>query len=206
MTVRSPHRRLVERRSSRSGVFRQIVRGYCRGVNLEDQPGAFRPGGHPVRMVRSLAAALACVAVAALGHNSAGGHLAAPAILAVFAGGAAITWLLSARRLLPAQIVGLLVLCQVGVHLCASDAGMTMNFAMVASHLAATVVSALLLARGEKFVWLLADRLGIRVAPMVTLACAVPTARPLLPVVAPRSRHDVMLAHSRALRGPPSGD
>lgn len=187
-------------------VRRADVRRYPFGVNPVDMPGAFSPAGHPVRLLRSIAAALACVSVAAMGHNFAGGHLAATAIVAVFIGGAVITWLLSARRLYPTQILGLLVLCQVGVHLCASDTAMTMDATMVVGHVAATVVSAAVLTRGERFVWLVAERLGIRVAPILAVAGIVPSVRPLIPVVAPRSRRDVMLAHSRALRGPPSED
>ena len=166
---------------------------------------ALRPAAGSVRLVRSTAAALACVATAAIGHASAGGTIAASAVLVTFAGAAAIAWLLSARRVTPGQLVGLLILCQVIVHLGCSTGEMRMSGAMVAGHVAATVVSALALARGEAFVWQLAERLGLRVMPQHLHVASVPSWRPLSPVVATRSLHDVRLAHSRAERGPPSG-
>ena len=174
-------------------------------MNLPDRAGALSPAGRPMRLVRSVAAALACVLTAALGHHTAGGQLSAPAVLAVFAGGTAITWLVSSRQVTMGQILGLLVLCQVSVHWAGSDTAMTMDAQMLASHVAATLISALALSRGERFVWGLAERLGLRAMPILRTAMVVPSLRPLVPVVAPRSRHDVLLAHSRSLRGPPSG-
>ncbi len=166
---------------------------------------ALRPAAGPIRLVRSAAAALACVAVAATGHATAGGTLGAVAVLATFVGAAAVAWLLSARRVTPGQIVGLLILCQVCVHLGGSTDEMRMSAAMIAAHVAATAISALALARGEAFVWQLAERLGLRVHAHGLDVAAIPTWRPLAPVVAPRSLHDVRLAYSRAERGPPSG-
>lgn len=174
-------------------------------VNPIDHAGAFRPAGRIMRMTRSIAAALACVAVAAIGHASAGGHLSGVAVLAVFAAGATITWMLSTRQVTTSQILGLLVLCQVGVHFGMTDTAMTMDAQMIAGHIAATAISAALLARGERFVWHIAERLGLRAAPILHTVTAVPSLRPLVPVLAPRSLHDVLLAHSRSLRGPPVG-
>ena len=166
---------------------------------------ALRPASGPVRLVRSTAAALACVATAATGHATAGGTLGATSVLATFAGAAAVAWLLSARRVTPGQMVGLLVLCQVVVHLGGSTGEMQMSLTMIVAHVAATAVSALALARGEAFVWHLAERLGLHVAPHDVVVAAIPSWRPLPPVVATRALHDVRLAHSRAERGPPSG-
>ncbi|VXB87696.1 hypothetical protein [Aeromicrobium sp. 9AM] len=166
---------------------------------------ALRPAAGPIRLVRSTAAALACVAAAATGHATAGGTLGAVAVLATFVGAAAVAWLLSARRVTPGQTVGLLILCQVCVHLGGSTGEMQMSVAMVAGHIAATAVSALALARGEAFVWQLAERLGLRVAAHELTIAPIPAWRPPAPVVAPRSLQDVRLAHSRAERGPPSG-
>jgi hypothetical protein len=101
--------------------------------------------------------------------------------------------------------VGLLVLCQVVVHLGGSTGEMQMSAAMVAGHVAATAVSALALACGEAFVWQLAERLGLRVAAHQFTVAPIPAWRPPAPVVTPRSLQDVRLAHSRAERGPPSG-
>jgi hypothetical protein len=155
--------------------------------------------------VRSTAAALACVAAAATGHAAAGGTIGAAGVVTAFGGAAAIAWLLSARRVTPGQMVGLLMLCQVVVHLGCSTGDMTMSVAMIAGHVAATAVSVLALARGEAFVWQLAERLGLRAAAPVVPAAPIPFWRPVTPVARTRSLRDVRLAHSRIERGPPSG-
>ncbi len=166
---------------------------------------ALRPAGAAVRLVRSTAAALACVATAATGHASAGGTIGHSAVIATFGGAAAIAWLLSARRVTPGQLIGLLVLCQVVVHLGCSTGEMQMSASMLLAHVAATAASAAMLARGEAFVWQLAERLGLRVAPPTFERAVIPPVRLLSPVIATRSLHDVRLAHSRVERGPPSG-
>lgn len=166
---------------------------------------ALRPAAGAVRLVRSTAAALACVATAATGHASAGGTVGATAAVTTFMGAAAVAWLLSARRVTPGQLVGLLILCQVCVHLGCATGEMQMSASMLVGHIAATAVSALALARGEAFVWQLAERLGLRVAPNLLEVAATPSWQPPTPVVATRSLHDVRLAHSRVERGPPSG-
>jgi hypothetical protein len=175
-------------------------------VTSLDRAGALRPLGRPVRLARSVAAALVCVLAAAVGHVAAGGALPALAAAAVFAGAAPVAWLLSSRRVTPGQLTGLLVLCQVCVHLGAPSGhsgDMSMGPGMVLGHALATLVSAAVLARGERFVWRLAERLGLRAAPLLRTVAAIPSVRPPLAVVAPRSLRDVRLAHSRSLRGPP---
>jgi hypothetical protein len=166
---------------------------------------ALRPAARSVRIVRSTAAALACVATAAAGHASAGGTIGSAAVLTTFAGAAAISWLLTARRVTPGQLVGLLIRSQVWVHIGCSTGEMSMTASMIVAHAAATVASAWTLARGEAFVWQLADRLGLRAGAHGFEVALVPSWRPAPPVLATRSRHDVRLAHSRAERGPPSG-
>lgn len=166
---------------------------------------ALRPAGAAVRLVRATAAALACVATAAVGHASAGGTIGSTAVVAAFGGSAAIAWLLSARRVTAGQLVGLLLLCQVCVHLGCSTGEMRMPASMLMAHVAATAVSALLLVRGEAFVWQLAEHLGLCVTVLDLELASIPSLRPVRPVPAARSRHDVRLAHSRAERGPPSG-
>lgn len=127
----------------------------------------------------------------------------AVAVLSVFAGSAAIAWLLSARRVTPSQLLGLLVLCQVVVHLGASQGDMVMGGAMIAAHVAATAVSVLALARGEALVWRLAERLVLRAVPLLRAVAATAANRRIAAVTRTRSRRDVRLAHSRSLRGPP---
>ncbi len=168
-----------------------------------DRLDALRPGDRPLRLVRSVAAALVCVTAAAVGHHSAGGALPSGAVLAAFAGSAAVAYLLSARRLTPSQLLGLLLLCQVGVHLGASTGEMTMGAGMVAAHLAATAVSVVALSSGESFVWSVAERLALRIAPLLRIRTLVPSVRLLPAVAVTRVRHDVSSAHSRPLRGPP---
>jgi hypothetical protein len=131
--------------------------------------------------------------------------IGAVAVVTAFGGAAAIAWLLSARRVTPGQMVGLLVLCQVGVHLGCSTGDMTMSVAMIAGHVAATAVSVLALARGEAFVWQLAKRLGLRVAAPLVPVAPIPFWRPATPVARTGSLQDVRLVHSRIERGPPSG-
>jgi len=181
------------------------ARGYRVGVTVADRSAAMRAVDRPVRLVRATATALVCVTAAAVGHHAAGGALPAGAVLAVFAGSAAVAWLLTARRVTPGQLLGLLALCQIGVHLGTSSDEMTMGTAMIAAHVAATLASVVVLAHGERFVWELAQHLGLRVVPLLRRAFAVPSLRPPVPAVAPRSLHDVFLAHSRSLRGPPVG-
>jgi hypothetical protein len=175
-------------------------------VRRADRPDAWRPADRPVRALRSTAAALVCVVAAAAGHHAAGGALPPAAVVSAFAGSAVVAWLLSARRLTAAQLLGLLVLCQVVVHLGASDGEMTMGAAMTAAHVGATAVSVLVLARGEAFVWGLAERLGLRAVPLLHAAPALPVVLPgPVSTATPRSLRDVHLAHSRWLRGPPVG-
>lgn len=153
-----------------------------------------------------MAAALVCVTAAAVGHHSAGGALPAEAVVAVFAGSAAVAWLLSARRVTPAQLLGLLALCQICVHLGASSGEMVMGAGMIAAHVVATGVSLVLLSSGESFVWRVAERLGLRLAPLLGLDVAIPSLRRLVAAaVAPRTLRDIRLVFSRWLRGPPVG-
>lgn len=167
----------------------------------------WRPADRWPRLIRSVAAALACVTASAVGHHAAGGVLPAAAVAAAFAGSAAVAWMLSSRRVSPSQLVGLLVLCQVGVHLGASVDQMTMGTAMIAAHVAATAVSAIALSRGEAFVWHLADRLGLRLwlTPSLLGVAAVPRSAVVRSITTPRTLRDVRLAHSLWLRGPPVG-
>lgn len=156
-------------------------------------------------MVRATAAALVCIVTAAIGHQSAGGTIPTAVVVAAFAGSVLVAWLLSARRITAGQLAGLLILCQVCVHLACSTDEMSMSVGMIAAHLAATVVSATLLARGEALVWHLAERLGLRGLPIVLHSASNPFWSPLTPVPATRSLRDVRLRHTRVERGPPSG-
>ena len=149
--------------------------------------------------------ALLCTVTAGVGHASVGGTIPSTVVPVVFAGATLVAWLLSARRVTPGQLVGLLILCQVCVHLGCSSGEMAMPLSMLAAHLVATATSAAALAHGEAFVWQLAERLGLRVAPHDLRALTGPSWRPAAPIVSTRVLHDLGLAHSRVERGPPSG-
>lgn len=170
-----------------------------------DRADVMHPAGHALRFVRSLAVALVCVTAAALGHLTADGALPASSVLVVFVGSAAVAWLLSVRRVTPGQLLGLLLLCQAGVHLASLSAEMSMGPGMIAGHVAATAASALILARGERFVWQLAERLGLRLAPLLRAVAPFTGPRPASPVCSYRTVRDVFLTYSRSLRGPPVG-
>lgn len=164
-----------------------------------------RPGVGSVRLVRSLAIALLCTATAAFAHLLAGGLVPGSAVAILFLSATAVAWVVSARRVTTGQIIGLLVLCQIVVHLTCSMGSMDMSGSMLATHVAATALSALALARGEAFVWRVAERLGLRLRPHLLGFVPVPLRVELVPVTVARSRRDVRLAHSRVLRGPPYG-
>ncbi|AXT84997.1 hypothetical protein C6I20_07220 [Aeromicrobium sp. A1-2] len=163
------------------------------------------PASGAVRMIRSLAVALLCTVTAGVGHASVGGTIPSGAVAVVFVGATLVAWLLSSHRVTPGQLVGLLILCQVGVHFGSSSGEMTMPLSMLVAHLVATAVSAAALARSEAFVWQLAERLGLRVAPHDLKALAVPSWRPATPIASARTLADLRLAYSRAERGPPNG-
>jgi hypothetical protein len=154
-------------------------------------------------MVRSVAAALACTVTAVVGHVIAGGTAPLPAVLTCFAGGWAIAWLLSMRRVTGGQLLGLLVLCQAGVHLAFSTDSMSMTGTMLTAHVVATAVSAWLLTRGETFAWEIADRLGVRLRPATRLV--LPATNVVLSVGRSQTRRAAPLVHVRLERGPPAG-
>ena len=166
---------------------------------------AMRPGHGAVRLVRSATVALICTTTAAGAHVLGGGVVPTSAVTILFIAAAFITWLVSSRRGAAGQMVGLLVLCQVYAHLGFSMGSMHMSVSMLAMHAVATAISALGLARGESFVWRVANRLGLRTRrPSVELS-AMPSQAVLMAVMAPRSLIDIRLTYSRSLRGPPIG-
>jgi hypothetical protein len=157
----------------------------------------------PLRLARSISAALVCTVTAALGHLAGGGVIPTDVALLAFAGCFSIGWLLSTHRVTSGQLLGLLVLCQVCVHFGSSTSSMDMSALMMATHIIATVVSAGILTRGEALAWHLAERLGLRAVPALVRARPVPALRPIALVHRSRSLTNVFLAHSRVERGPP---
>jgi hypothetical protein len=172
-------------------------------VTPPDRPDAPRPDARPLRAARSLAAAVVCVAASAAGHRLASGPMPLGTVLAVLAGSGSIAWWLSARRVTPGQLLGLLVLCQALVHLAGTSGEMTMGASMLVAHLAATGISLAVLTYGERLVWSLGRRLTRRVRTRRPMP--VPHLRPLRAVVPQTPPHDAWLASTRSLRGPPVG-
>jgi hypothetical protein len=171
------------------------------GVSRPVDPAATRAIVWPVRLARSVAAALVCTLTAALGHLAGGGVIPTEMALMAFLGSALVAWSLSARRVTASQLIGLLVLCQVCVHL--SSTSMNMSALMVTTHIIATIASAALLTYGEAFVWRLAEHLGLRAVPELLRVGAVPAVRPIALVHRQLPQTDVFLAYTRLERGPP---
>ncbi|MBC7632340.1 hypothetical protein [Aeromicrobium sp.] len=164
-----------------------------------------RVAAGPVRVARSVAAALVCTATATSGHMAGGGTVSGPALVAMFIGATAVAWLLSARRVTSGQLVGLLMLCQVVLHLGCSTTDMSMSVSMLLMHLTATAASAALLARGETLVWAVARRLGLTASPLWVQADGVAVCCLPSPLLVTRTLRDTRLTYVRVERGPPNG-
>ena len=161
-----------------------------------------------MRHVRALAASLACVTSALGAHVLAGGHAAHLTVVAVFIASGAIAWALAGVRLTSAQLLGILVLGQIGVHgvSMASASGHTtpMGLSMLAIHAGVTLLSWWALSRGEAFVWAVAQHLALR--PIVLLLHRW-SARPVRAAVASTPvavRPTLLDLDVTPVRGPPA--
>lgn len=170
---------------------------------------AVRPGRGAVRHVRAMAASLACVATAFGAHIASGGEASGAGVAVVFVLSGAVAWSLAGARLSRPQLLGLLLLCQIGVHgaSMASESGQPapMGAAMLATHCLATACSLVLLARGEAFVWAVAHHLTLR--PLLLLLRSwrpQPTATPVVAIPATRVG-GVLASRITPVRGPPTG-
>lgn len=129
---------------------------------------ALAPTAWPLRLGRSAAAAVVCTVLAAGAHVTGGGHAPVAALVGVLLAGWALTAALAGRRLTTGQLVGLLVLAQVAVHVFSVSAPQPAGGgAMLAVHLLGTLLSALVLRRGEDVLWATAERLVLRWAPLL---------------------------------------
>lgn len=157
-----------------------------------------------------MAASLACVTTAFGAHAASGGQTPQPAtVVTAFVVSGALAWLIAGVRLTAPQMLGLLVLCQSGVHvaLMASHTGAPalMGWSMLTMHAVATAVSLVALVKGESFVWAVARRLALRpwhtllhpfvVPPAGTAIVSIPATRP----------RDVRATRVTPVRGPPTG-
>ncbi|MGA8850213.1 MAG: hypothetical protein WB508_00710 [Aeromicrobium sp.] len=169
---------------------------------------AFRPGRGAVRHVRAMAASLACVVTAFGAHAASGGQIGPMTVMAAFLASGALAWLIAGVRLTRLQLLGLLVLCQVGVHAAAMASHVgepaAMGVSMLVTHAAATVLSLAALSRGEAFVWAVAERLALRPLLLLLHCFATPptgAAIVSIPATRPREVPSLRLAH---VRGPPT--
>lgn len=161
-----------------------------------------------MRHLRAMTAALACVTTAFTAHAMAGGRADAAAVVTTFVISGAVAWTLAGVRVSRAQLLGLLVLAQAGVHLASmatvsSGPEHAMGASMLLAHVAATAVSLLLLARGEAFAWAIAERLALR--PLAVLRTLdVPAVRRLAVAGAQQTLARAAFLQSHPVRGPPT--
>ncbi len=148
--------------------------------------------------------------LALAGHTMGGGHMSpAPVTFTVLGVVMAVVWSLGGRRLTLGQIIGLLLIAQIAVHLgCVVGSTMApLGAAMILGHIVATGLTAVVLARGEQFLWALAERLGLRVVPLL----ATPPALMVRGATRRFASHDdprppaFVFAGGTGLRGPPVG-
>ncbi|GAB2922037.1 MFS transporter [Nonomuraea fastidiosa] len=170
----------------------------------------------PMRLARTAAFAAVCVALAAFAHVLGGGAAPAPWTAALGLAGVSVLGLALCGRERSAGTINLaLVGVQIGLHeLFAGEGagyvsvhghaqgGLGVNAGMLVTHLTATIITGLWLARGEAALWSVLRRLGRRLVLLVLPAvpvrprCAPPVVTRVLPL-RPVFRHSV------ARRGPP---
>lgn len=164
----------------------------------------------PIRLARVFAGSFASVVLATFGHELGGGQ-APPAGLLVFlvATIASLLWMLSRRRLLFVQLLGLLLLAQIAVHLAGMlTVGMApMGPPMMVGHAMAIGLTAAVLAYGERSVWAIAERLGFHAVALVLYRHSAPAqARPCDQRADSVQRPTcLLLVGGTGLRGPPIG-
>ncbi|MFC4120357.1 MFS transporter [Nonomuraea zeae] len=170
----------------------------------------------PLRLARTAAFAAVCVTLAAFAHVLGGGSAPAPWIAGLgLAGVAGLGLALCGRERSTPTINLVLVGAQLGLHeLFAGDGGtyvsvhghggqgLGVSAGMLLTHLTATLITGLWLARGEAALWSLLRRAGRRL--MLLRPVAAPAAPPIVPIV--RTRVVPLqpdFRHSVARRGPP---
>jgi hypothetical protein len=179
-------------------------------VATKDPISALSARAWPLRFLRVLAASHISLIIAVGGHRLGNGEIAStPVIGVVFATVFALTLLLSARQLTTGQVVGLLVAAQVVVHVgCAFSGPMTaIGPAMIAGHVLATAIATWVLISGERYLWAMADRLGLRVLRLMSSPPEFAGPAPRLRFVRQDTRLPLrlVLVGGKALRGPPVG-
>lgn len=158
----------------------------------------------PWRPARTAAGATISTVTALVAHDLAGGSVPPGIAVALLLGATCVAWSVTAERTSLSQIVGLLVLCQAVVHLGCAGTGDVMvgGPAMLLGHLAATILSATLLRRGERWAWRLASTLALRPLRMLVVASPPAPTRAAAPQPAPSLR-SVGRRRTTSVRGPP---
>ncbi|MEV6033479.1 MFS transporter [Nonomuraea sp. NPDC052116] len=181
----------------------------------------------PFRLARTAAFAAVCVALAAFAHVLGGGSAPAPWVAGLgLAGVSALGLALCGKERSAATINVVLVGAQLALHeLFAGDGaayfsvrglfelgaaahghgqgGLAVNTGMLLTHVTATLITGLWLARGEVVLWSLLRLVGRRLLLLPAVAVP-PFARPAAPIV--RARVVPLqpeFRHSVARRGPP---
>ncbi|MGW0804456.1 MFS transporter [Nonomuraea sp. NPDC002799] len=170
----------------------------------------------PLRLARTAAFAAVCVTLAALAHMLGGGAAPDPQAAGLGLAGVAVLGLaLCGAERSPATITLVLVAVQLGLHeLFAGEGaayvsvhghgqgGLAVSTGMLLTHLTATLITGLWLARGEGALWSLLRRAGRRLTPLPQIT--VPVVRPAAPIVFTRAVPlQPGFRHSVARRGPP---
>jgi len=172
-----------------------------------------------LRLVRGVVVGLVATALAGLGHALAGGRLPNTLpLLAIAAAAVLVALALSGQRWRLASLLTLLGLVQVAFHVAFHtavhagttahtmpdmSAGPTRSLPMPLLHVAAAVLTALALRRGEDWCWRLVDLL--RRPLTATGSGRLPLPRLTLPVRSPRSVRParILLSSTVRRRGPP---
>lgn len=156
-----------------------------------------------------MAASLGCVLAALTAHAASGGVAAPGTVVAACVVSGALAWRIAGVRLTNLQLLGLLVLCQVGVHMASMAAsphtGGSMGVSMLLTHAGATAISLLALSRGESFVWAVAEMFALRPLRLLLHRHADLPARTTavsIPATRPRRVHATRVT---PVRGPPTG-
>lgn len=163
------------------------------------------PASTMARLVRTLLVGVWVTLGATLGHLAGDGSTPPlAALIPVVSGVASVAWWATRRRLAFSSLVGLLTVPQVAVHLLTDYVHghlMVPSVSMLAAHAASTVVTAAVIAHGERLWWSLWEswsahwRVLAVPAPLVAL-------RPPVMVVAESSASAVPLRHVVTRRGP----
>lgn len=120
------------------------------------------PPASGIRAARAASASVVVTTAAAGAHLTSGGRADETVVLVLAAVLAPLCWVLTARRLSAGQLTGLLVVAQAVLHAACSGSEPVPGVAMAGGHAVATLLSLVVLLRGERALLALADRVMAR--------------------------------------------